>query len=862
MQLPGTGELWARVGQTALQVGDRLQNSPLLNPAVRAQMKESMDRAKLGQQTIAYYATHPKARRALVGEGAQGATITPWATLPVTQAANVPADGDGEQAEEKAQEPTKPAPTKPAPTVTRTGKNTGVDENGDPYYETTPGSNQWTPGKVPPHVEMAAGGLVRAYADGGPVSPVWSPGRPTPEAPPAPSRPQEEQPAQAESAQQPTTPSPQEIQGEQPLHPEVAKLAVVHRQIEQQQQEALRQQQVQAWQAQNAHPVAPAGQALEWAKMYHTGYKTATYLPHAGPNGEPAYNFSDGKSLNNVVPLSQMVKNGFAPSVVSSSISPVLSAVDQVQRNQGPQGPGLPFGPVAPAQQAGQQPPPQVAQQPGGAPAAPGGQVWNPQQPAPMQPPAAPGQTQSVQQPAYMTTTGQSPMTPGPTGQQEPIPGWGAPLLGDKESGNADPSKATVDQINADTNFKIFPWKTETQGDFKGKKYLELPDDYAHPFTRRRFWQGSTGFVGGQGSPEDLRKQQILEATGGPGGVPIKDDKGNPTVLDYDTIKNSTPAQQNQWLAQIKDFMLHAKFPDPTSDEGKGLANAANAVMDAQRIKDKILYMKQNKIPMDAISQDEFQRSKDAGYAAAAHSPAEQAMWNYWAKFTGKNNFADELLNDYQNLNSHLNNIPGGRYQGQAATPPPQLWHWEFDVPGTAMKPQFDIPRTTNVSTIEQLNKIGSGDSYDQALGHIQEILDSATEDYRRNAAHLPKGGYRLPADDEKNIADLTNPQKGYIADKTNKMWDEKHEKMVNGYGQIPQPPWWFGGRAFEKGYFPEAPARGYYPEASASPSASPTPVSREVADAAPRPKTQAEYDAIKSTTLYWDRDGKLKPKP
>jgi len=453
-------------------------------------------------------------------------------------------------------------------------------------------------------------------------------------------------------------------------------------------------------------------------------------------------------------------------------------------------------------------------------------------------------------------------MTPGPTGEQEPIPLWGAPLLGDKESGNADPSKATVDQINADTNFKIFPWKTETEGDFKGKKYLELPDDTAHPFLRRRFWQGSTGFVGGQGSPEDLRKQQILEATGGPGGVPIKDDKGNPTVLDYDTIKNSTPAQQNQWLAQIKDFMLHAKFPDPTSDEGKGLANAANAVMDAQRIKDKILYMKQNNIPMDAISQDEFQRSKDAGYAAAAHSPAEQAMWNYWAKFTGKNNFADELLNDYQNLNSHLNNIPGGRYQGQAATPPPQLWHWEFDVPGTAMKPQFDIPRTTNVSTIEQLNKIGSGDSYDQALGHIQEILDSATEDYRRNAAHLPKGGYRLPADDEKNIADLTNPQKGYIADKTNKMWDEKHEKMVNGYGQIPQPPWWFGGRAFEKGYFPEAPARGYYPEASASPSASPTPVSREVADAAPRPKTQAEYDAIKSKTLYWDRDGKLKPKP
>jgi hypothetical protein len=236
----------------------------------------------------------------------------------------------------------------------------------------------------------------------------------------------------------PGGPPPQAQPTEQPVHP-ITHLKTVNDQTEQQaqqaQQEAQKQQQLQAWQAQNAQPVADSGSALEWAKRFHTGYKTATYLPHAGPGGEPAYNFSDGKS-SNMVPISQMVKNGFGPSVVAQSTSSVLGMADQIQQaQQGATGPGLPFGPVSPAQQP---PQPQVAQQAGQPPQQ--GLVWNPQQPTqgPTAPPApvSPAQQQQLNQPpqqvAQAGQNGQvwSPQQPAPGQTASPPPAPGATSLG------------------------------------------------------------------------------------------------------------------------------------------------------------------------------------------------------------------------------------------------------------------------------------------------------------------------------------------------------------------------------------------------------------------------------------------------
>jgi hypothetical protein len=156
------------------------------------------------------------------------------------------------------------------------------------------------------------------------------------------------------------------------------------------------------------------------------------------------------------------------------------------------------------------------------------------------------------------------------------------------------------------------------------------------------------------------------------------------------------------------------------------------------------------------------------------------------------------------------------------------------------------------VSTIPALNSIGSGDTHDQALAHIQEVLDNTIGDYKEIAAQLPKAGFRVPDKDQKNLSDLLHPRKGYIEDPANKIWDANHQKMVNGYGPIPiRGDWPFSWK----------PPEG---QSGAAPGAtpSPTPVSQEIANAAPRPKTQADLDAIKSGTLFWDLDGKLKSKP
>jgi hypothetical protein len=61
--------------------------------------------------------------------------------------------------------------------------------------------------------------------------------------------------------------------------------------------------------------------------------------------------------------------------------------------------------------------------------------------------------------------------------------------------------------------------------------------------------------------------------------------------------------------------------------------------------------------------------------------------------------------------------------------------------------------------------------------------------------------------------------KKGYIEDSTNKMWDQNHQRLVNGYGQIPHnagdensPNW----HSYD----------GEQPSPSPSPTPAPTPVS------------------------------------
>jgi hypothetical protein len=864
------GALWAGVGKTAMEAANQLMSSPI-NPLVREQMKEGVQRAQLGEAAMKHAAANKNWLYGTVAETPQGATMVAPITQPVTQQAAQNIDTTGDGSDNKTV-------TKPNPTITRTGKNTGVDENGQPYYEAKPGSNQWTSGTPPqpppkdPSAGMAQGGLVRGYDAGGTVSSesksdaaplnqmalerqaaglgtrmflnpstgnyeptqaqepppqvnppqqggsIWSPARrPTPLAPPAPDN---QAPQQAQAA---------------PPPPEASALA--------------------HWQDQNVHPViAPKAVLDAFRTNVSTAAQDATYLSGGGIKGEPAWviNLKGGGSTT--ISASQLAATPWGRALMTNhNASEVLEQQSNAQQPQGngqqppssqqgpvwsPFGNQVPFPASAPAPPVPQQPNPAqryptIAQDQTGPPAAPG--AYNP---APYQMPQGPtvSQTGAVN-PALMA---------GGSNQQA--------VEGAKAAADAQKENASAETLNADANsaHPIFNWQT----DEKGKVYTSLPEDAAHPFLERRFYKGSSGFVPGQGSPEDLRKQQLLEEYAGPGGPPIPDG----ITMNYDTIKNSSPEWQDLWLRHARFYKLHPNAPDPTGPQAIGLQNAANSIKDAQQIEDKILWLKENKIPLSTISQDEMVRSKEAAWAQAAYQPGMPSwaqswghdFWDFLAKKGPVNKFADSLAQDMVNLNTHLGKTPGGTYEGIAATPKQE------ELGGTIPFTNIDlsVPRGTNVSTINPLNKITQGgNDYDTALAGIREVKNNAIADYKRYNDELTKGGSRIPETDLKNLSNLTDSTKGYIEDENNRMRD-KNRNLVNNIGIPPQRKW----------DAPWSPTHGWDASSDGSTSAkvslSPTPVSKEISDAAPRPKTDADYKAIKSGTLFWDGDGKLKTKP
>ena len=860
IQLPGTGELWAKVGDTALRAAGQLQSSAQMlqqspvNPAIRSQMYEAQERANMGRDYIDFVRQNPNWMHAVTGEGQGGATTVAPITQPVTQQNQWDLDydgsgggggkgkgsGDGSQ-EKKEEQPKKKAPEPPAnlneglaqaapapDSISAALASTRVPSQGGSTAALSAGGDGMLNTGQPQSSDIVAQPAPQ------PSGSIFNPMRPAPLAPPAPVTP---------------PPAAQPAAGGSPAAATKADQVAM-----------------QKWQNQSMGQPMTSQDALSWAKSQSTLNQDATYLPMGGPGGSPAFAFHVKGGGMNIVPVSQMVQKGAGPLVASQNTSQVISQTDQAQQadqSQQPTGqvtgaptgtPDQPWG--APTQM---QPTGQVAGAPTGTPAQPWG------------PPAAPtGQPQIAQaQPQYPNISGPPPApVPGaydPTlyrqgiaqamaqpgnlmaqerpqagvRSTEPQPVTSRPATAE-EAKNL-PSAQTMEADAAKPDHRTYNWQTGTDANGNSVTYADLPDPGGRPFITQRYYKGTlSGFQIGPQDTTNLIKQQLWDELMGPKGTPLPE---NTHITEAD-IRDSTPEWREHWMRYIRDMDNHRTAPTATSDEGQNLANASNAVQAAQRIKDKIQYLKDNNLPMDTISEAELIRSKEAGWAgASANNPLQ---WGLWAMLAHgpKSNFADQLGSDYKLLNSYLSKVKGGTYP-DAATPPDQELGgkvtWPVDIGDRS------IPQTTDVSTIAALNKIGSGDTHEEALGHIQEVLNNATKDYINASKQVRAGNMRLPDADQKNISDLLDPRKGYIEDKTNKMWDEKHQKLDNGYGKIPDSPskWldnWVKGQA--------------------NPSPSPTPVSREVADAAPRPQTQAEYDKIKSGDLYWDRDGKLKPKP
>src|SRR5260221_3330810 len=678
---------------------------------------------------------------------------------------------------------------------------------------------------------------------------IWSPPRPAPAAPPAPDQPPQ-QPAQQQQMQ-PTG----DVSGQQPRPSPVGDQLMAQ------------------WQNQNAHPPAPASEVLKFAKAnFDTRAQDVTYLPHGGPplkpgvGGKPAYGIHMKGGGMNIVPVSQLVQNGFAPNIAGNNTSLTLSGADRAgKQGQDTQPPPK----MQPTENVGaqkipqpakskMQPPPQM-QPPGAPPPAPttgGAQFAGGTQPAiQMQPTGAVGGQVPGQPPPPAAPGGLSEVrATDAAGNVNPaLMAGGSDEQALAASRAADDAKAinaatqdvktspdAVAKMEADDPNATHPtyhWKP----DENGKQYTALPDPN-HPFYEQRYYKGSLiGFQSGPWNAENLRKQQLLDEYGGPSGVPIPPG----VTINYDAIKGSTPEQQDLWLKHARNYRLHPDAPLSTSDEGKGLINAANAVRDAQRIRDKILWMKQNNIPMSAISQSELIRSQEAGWAGGANNPVEGALWKVASHAGPKNDFADELRGDYNNLNDHLAHTPGGYYEKTAATPQPEEW----GTPQLGPVPPLGFPKTTNLSTIPTLNSMGQGDNYDQPVTHIQEVLAHDKADYKNNAEKLGPGKNRMPDLDLKNLSDLADPKKGYIDDPTNKMWDKNHQTMVNGYGPVVyrDNPWL-------DNVFTKWTSVGGKSEANASPTPSATPAPPQISK-----YDTKEFDrlGIKKGDKYLGPDGK-----
>jgi hypothetical protein len=791
------------------------------NPLMKAQWEEGIKRAQLGKMATEHAIANKNWAYATTSESPQGASMVAPITQPVAQQVGQGIDYSGSDQEKKQQQEQQQQPT-----ITRTGDNTGVDQDGNPYYEAKSGSNQWIAGKIPqkpsPNLNsgMAQGGLVRGYAKGGsvdspmflnpatgsyepvqtqqpqaPPSSIWNPTRPTPLAPPAPTTPPQ---AQAQPPPQ-DQPQPQDQPGS---------IMDQYAQGYAQGQDQKRQQDLGNWQNQTqTTPITPK-EALDWLHAnVTTKGRHATFMRNGGPNGEPAYAFEMDKGGTNIVPVRQMLANGAGPIIAGQNTSVTLSQSDKLRQQQE-------NALAAPPDQS-QQPPP--GQQPS--------PVWKPMQPVPGQPapPAAPGaqgqppapQTPPpapVGAPNMLTDAAPYPKLPGMQDAwsaqllTQPMPGAngasataGPPGVArvipaaaqtttttESAAATAAKAKASSAELEADANSSkpIYDWRPEIGTDGKTHMFTSLPDPEGRPFVSQRYYKGSlSGFQSGTWNTDNRQKEEIYDEMVGTKGVPIpKDEDGNEIKMDAQTIAGFTPEQQRIWLKYVRDYNLHPNAPLATSAEGGGLANAANAIKDAQRIRDKILYLKQNNISMDAISQAEIIRSQEAGYAKAEGGSPVGMGWDLMARGGPQNNFVDELNGDYQKLNDHLAHVPGGTYEHTAGTPKPEDW----GIPATDWTPPFGLPKTTNVSKIPALNRIGSGDTYDQALAHIDEVLENAKNDYKQQVDKLGPANYRTPDVDAKNLSDLADPKKGYINDRTNKMWDKDHKIMTNPYGPIP----------------------------------------------------------------------------
>jgi len=829
IQLQGTGQLWAKVGETALnaagQLSDQakmLQQSPL-NPAVAAAQDYAVTQYDTAADRINELAA-TRAGRMTMGTGAAGLETVPAARTDIdsmvrmalrsapatsesrktTQTGNgdgsaptpqtvveAPDSGYGASAAVVGAAP--PAPSGSTTTQPKTKTHTTGDELTDNRGAST--DDDFLLRRM-----MQQRGGSDAAQQGTPASMTFlNPATGNIE------------PLQTPSvfAAKPTAPAPAAPDGSQPAQPAQGGSPAAATKAD--------QVAMQQWQNQNAHPVMSSQDALAWMKTQTTLAQDATYLPMGGPNGSPAFAFHMKNGGINTVPVSQMVSRGGGPLVAAQNTSQVISATDQSQG--GGAGAVQGAGPAAQAEPTGQVSgaPTGTAAQPWGPPAAPTGPSQiaqaQPQYPnvSPPAPPPVPG--------AYNAAAYQMPQ--GPTvsqnGQVNPALMAGGSDAQAVAAANAQPP---VPQITDPTDFNanvkgysmpdLAKMKTDPSlGDYSGFQWKQdrkdgmkyaVATDPDSPFRELHWkagfdkWQSTLKENGGlmeqlqqarakvplmngmlsdtqiANMSEDDLKDTLAEA--------VRLEKTGGDASDQNSLHIRGTINQSQSMGRVISMLEAAKKEgiNPRLFSGGAQTSSEEAAKRGETLP-------VGEYPL-TIPEEPINPSNIGALPGIYWDLGWAALHGSRANLTGGqiSPLADQMKAEMKYFGEQMQQTPGFNVTTEPKADKPQM-RLSGGYQGFGGSADIKVP--TDESTLKNINRISQGNSIDDMIAGAKELKQKVDNDIVDSVDRATRLNYRTPPQFKKAVQAIQDGKN--IEDNENQFVDKSgNPRMPDHYKNPP----------------------------------------------------------------------------
>ena len=794
------GSLLARIGQTALEAGRQIEASPL-NPAVRSQMNYQIASNLAG---IQHFKDLQSSGLGLLTTSTTPSGTTTSPLLGVTDPtlgtliSKIIMQQTGTKAEDQ--------------TTKTDGKATGTTD-GQGTKEAPP--------KKPPTTEEQASAVQPTsrslFASNSTTKPPAAPGFQGPsqaettaaiaEAPTRTASADQGVPVDYQRGPQgPVAPQPQAEPGG---------IMDQYAQGYAQGQEYKRQQDLTNWQNTTQTEPMTADDAMKYIRRKTTLAQDATYLPHGGPNNEPAFAFHMKGGGINTIPLSQMVKDGAGPTVAAQNTSAVLSQSDRLKQQQQN---ALAAPPELPATDQGAQPAPQGPY--GGlegAPEAPTtGTVLSPDQQAQIaaarQPIPGLGADINVAGaggPSLENLTAQATPEAGVrtdvTAQQpriDPNPAPAPDLTAAQQAAVIARGAKEKDSNEFDDYGFTFHRDTDPNSKYYGKMYLSEPPTTGNYQQEQRFYMGDKGgYKLYDTLPEAAQHKEMQYWV----------DKGEISQKDADALdaKGMQPWLDRKWRDKNLDKT------DPTGGVSRTLDAAEQFQMGQNRIKNLVTALGGPEGDSTRYNSLSKLRSAVLNAGQALFGPRSEGK-DYWSDFfLGKltDKDADTLMSFFPGLKSippqaasaitRLEQeidaqkqlvkdnpgllIPLGKGGGQ------EMPNIHFDV---ARLGSPDIPATT------MLDNVWSGKPQAQILQDLddvqtrgkqryQEIIDNAkTMWQRRNPKHQLNIDTGLPADPTDHYKGNANLYSQTAPDRAGTAADTPKDQ--DAYNNLGVGQWWW----------------------------------------------------------------------